>query len=712
MPAGVDAAYSTIQQSTIEHYALLKAQARTRITDEDALNAELVSLDRQRNAELQDNHREYLQTLATQAKDLLGERAEAFREESDAILHNWDRTVAEFERRLREADTEDAIQQIQGEFTEAQEQMLASLNSVLIELGFTAEQAAEIMTGVFRTAETESDGFADKVISAFKRLGRESDRETKRQNREIERSYRELTRDIENILGSITDFFIDIANDGDIEQAFKDLGSRIGNAVLDEFQEAVAGEIASTITGEVTAGTGTGGGTGAGAVGFGSGLASLGATLLPMIPILTAISATALLIYGTVQKIQTRSENAGRGEGAPSRRPDPEAEGGVPSRRPGASADEGGVPSRRPVGQQNAIEEIDTTLEDNLTVARGISDSILQRTAQIVDAFDVSDAVALQIATLEFNAQGTLNALDLERILEPNLSRIEDAFDTAAETLRNATGDEIEPAFQDYITATNAFFDAQIADIRRIGALTGQSVFEIQKEVAEVGAERQDVLNQERASQASPVSSERLPGTRFNASLGGFEQIPSVVDDPATAIGSEQGAPQADPETVAEDALAEVIQAINEDVALINASITSVQTQVAQANDPEAIAALLDQLPELISEKYSRLREALDAEYSAGEITVDAYNASITELNTSEAAELERNSDEQLANTLQINQEAVEAIATSISGLENAIAQSNDPAEIETYSSKSRHRYPKYIDFAAKVYNRNMTKAR
>ena len=64
-----------------------------------------------------------------------------------------------------------------------------------------------------------------------------------------------------------------------------------------------------------------------------------------MIPILTAIATTGLLIYGTVQKIQTRSENAGGGEGAPSRRPDPDAEGGVPSRRRDTTA-EGGVPSR------------------------------------------------------------------------------------------------------------------------------------------------------------------------------------------------------------------------------------------------------------------------------------------------------------------------------------------------------------------------------
>ena len=63
--------------------------------------------------------------------------------------------------------------------------MLASLETVLTELGFTADETAEIMKSIFRTAEGETDSFADKVISAFKRLGKEADRETKQQNRQI-----------------------------------------------------------------------------------------------------------------------------------------------------------------------------------------------------------------------------------------------------------------------------------------------------------------------------------------------------------------------------------------------------------------------------------------------------------------------------------------------------------------------------------------------
>ena len=91
VPESVDRAYESIQKATVAHYETLKNLARNRITDEDALNAELVSLDRQRNAALEGNHRGYLQRIASDAKDLLGERTDAFTTASDDILHNWER---------------------------------------------------------------------------------------------------------------------------------------------------------------------------------------------------------------------------------------------------------------------------------------------------------------------------------------------------------------------------------------------------------------------------------------------------------------------------------------------------------------------------------------------------------------------------------------------------------------------------------------------
>ena len=111
----------------------------------------------------------------------------------------------------------------------------------------------------------------------------ESERETKRQNKEIERSYRELVSDIENVLRSITDFFIDVAQDGDIEDAFRDLGKRLGTSVLEELESSVAGKIAGIISPEGAALTSGGGGGGIGGA-LAGGITSLGAALLPSDP--------------------------------------------------------------------------------------------------------------------------------------------------------------------------------------------------------------------------------------------------------------------------------------------------------------------------------------------------------------------------------------------------------------------------------------------
>ena len=487
--------------------------------------------------------------------------------------------------------------------------------------------------------------------------GREADRETKKQNREVERSYRELVKDIENVLGSITDFFFDIANDGDIEQAFRDLGSRLGNAVLNEFQQQLAGQIASTITSEVTAGTaagagGTGAGAGAGKAGLGSGLAALGSALLPMIPILTAIATTGLLIYGTVQKIQTRSENAGGGEGAPSRRPDPDAEGGVPSRRRDTTA-EGGVPSRRPVGQQDIIEEIDTILEAT--------------TEQSIEAF------------------GGFYGIILSQLQE-SLNQASFNLDFA-----NLTGEGIEDAVQGVITAQTDFYQHQIDEINRVRRETGNLSFGNAEELIR----QLNALNNDARSQLENISNVtrftprtergRTPGSRYNASLGIYEQIPTAGSEAAAPVGSQDptATPEATaPETVAEDVLASVIEAINEDVQLINASITALETQIDQAADPEEIASLLDQLPAQIREKYRLLREALEARFAEGEITEDVFNASISELESSEAVDLESQSDAVLANTLRAINEDVQLIDASIQSIQTQIDQLSEPEAI------------------------------
>ena len=592
LPAGVDAAYSTIQQATIEHYEILKTQARGRITDEDALTAELVSLDRQRNAELQSNHREYLQRIASDAKDLLGERTEDFREASADILHNWERTVSEFERRLREADTEDAIREIEGEFTEAQQQMLESLQSVLIELGFTAEQAAGIMEEVFRTAENESDSFADKVIAAFKRLGREAARETRQQNRQIEREYRELTRDIENILGNITDFFIDIANDGSIEDAFRNLGKRLGNAVLDEFNQQLAGQIASAISRE-TAGASMSAGTGTTAAGGIAGLGSIASLLTN--PAAIAAAFLAFPAYGAYQHLTDDDiAPAGQGRGiAPV--------GGLPTEPFNrGQRDSGGTPTSTFGRGRGYLREIDDTIAEVDTIVEEVAE-------QSVEAFGGFYGIIL--------------------------SQLQENLDQAAFNLDFAqqTGRGVNDAIQGIITANTEFYQHQIDEINRVRRETGELSFGNAEELAR---EVQGIINDARLAlqqtsnvvRFTPVTERgRTPGTRFNALTGHFEQIPTAGSEAHAPVGSQDPtAPvetQETPETVAEDILASVLEAINEDVQLINASILSLETQIAQASAPEEIAELLDQIPELIRQKYQRLRDALSEKYYAGEIT-------------------------------------------------------------------------------------------
>ena len=135
-------------------------------------------------------------------------------------------------------------------------------------------------------------------------------------------------------------------------------------------------------------------------------------------------------------------------------------------------------------------------------------------------------------------------------------------------------------------------------------------------------------------------------------------------------------------ERVAAEALANVIEGINDDVALINASITAVETQIGRASDPEAIAELLAQLPALIQEKYRRLREALDERYAAGQISVDVYNSSLSQLQSGETRDLESHSDAMLANVVRMIDEDILRIDASITDINTQIAGLSDPEAI------------------------------
>ena len=161
------------------------------------------------------------------------------------------------------------------------------------------------------------------------------------------------------------------------------------------------------------------------------------------------------------------------------------------------------------------------------------------------------------------------------------------------------------------------------------------------------------------------------------------DQERGVVFDPNGAAAAETRDPEAET-SVADDVLANALRLTQDAIAAINTAIAGFDATIAQSNDPDEIASLLEQIAEQISEGFRLRREALQQQFDAGEITREALNTGIAQLNIEQSAAIEQNADAQLANALVINQQMVDAISVGISELESRIAQSNDPAEIQT----------------------------
>ena len=145
-------AYNDQQRLTIKHYDILIELARKSIKDTDQLNAELVLLTARRDKELLDNASSFNRKLVRLSSGATKE-----------IDEQWDITVKELEKRLSEVDTAEGFGEIERDFTDAQEAMLASIDSVLRESGLSAQKITGIMEAFFRDAEKEADTFADSV---------------------------------------------------------------------------------------------------------------------------------------------------------------------------------------------------------------------------------------------------------------------------------------------------------------------------------------------------------------------------------------------------------------------------------------------------------------------------------------------------------------------------------------------------------------------
>ena len=114
----------------------------------------------------------------------------------------------------------------------------------------------------------------------------------------------------------------------------------------------------------------------------------------------------------------------------------------------------------------------------------------------------------------------------------------------------------------------------------------------------------------------------------------------------------------------------------------INTHIAGLEGRISSSNDPVEIATLLQQIAVQIPEIYRLRREALQRQFDANEITLSTLKTGLAQANIDESAALERNSDEQLANTLGVLNTDAQVINTEINSLSEQIRTSNDPAEI------------------------------
>ena len=241
------------------------------------------------------------------------------------------------------------------------------------------------------------------------------------------------------------------------------------------------------------------------------------------------------------------------------------------------------------------------------------------------------------------------------------------------------TGGDVEGALQDVIGANTALYQAQIDSYNLQRQALGYAV----GNVDELNRILNGLNNQSRLAIADlrgPQNAQQFIGANNitrGLTPGQDDQERGVV---AERITPEEAAEEA--ERVAAEALATVIDVINADVAVINASITSIETQISQASEPAEIAALLEQIPALIETKYQRLRDALDARLNTGELSVDVYNASLSELSSGESSELERHSDAMLANVVRMIDEDIQLIDASITDINTQIAGLSDPEAI------------------------------
>ena len=285
---------------------------------------------------------------------------------------------------------------------------------------------------------------------------------------------------------------------------------------------------------------------------------------------------------------------------------------------------------------------------------------------------DFSDGIKNALLSSVVNLERDIRPEDIAGIFQSSIDALGENLDQSQFNLNfdQQLGRDTADAYQSLINDTTTFYQAQIDAINLVRRTTGNLSFGDPEALAR---QAQAETNQLRL--AAPPSGPQN-AQQFLAASNRTRGLTEPTDD------QERGLTSAEVARVDDEVLAAALQANQESIAAINTAIAGLDASISQSNDPAEIEQLLQQIAIQIPERYRLRREALQQQLDAGDITQAAFDTSLAQLGIEESAELERNSDVMLANALLINRQAIEAINVQVAGLENAISQSNDPAEI------------------------------
>ena len=285
---------------------------------------------------------------------------------------------------------------------------------------------------------------------------------------------------------------------------------------------------------------------------------------------------------------------------------------------------------------------------------------------------DFSDGIKNALLSSVVNLERDIRPEDIAGIFQSSIDALGENLDQSQFNLNfdQQLGRDTADAYQSLINDTTTFYQAQIDAINLVRQATGNLSFGDPEALAR---QLQAETNQLRL--AAPPSGPQN-AQQFLAASNRTRGLTEPTDD------QERGLTSAEVARVDDEVLAAALQANQESIAAINTAIAGLDASISQSNDPAEIEQLLQQIAIQIPERYRLRREALQQQLDAGDITQAAFDTSLAQLGIEESAEVERNSDAMLANALLINRQAIEAINVQVAGLENAISQSNDPAEI------------------------------